>query len=202
MSIFASPYTDAFCVQATRLILDGLPRVVDDGSDLEARTMMANATTPAGLAFSNASLRVNHALAHAAGGRFHIPHGRADAIFLPHVLRYNAGLPSKFMPAPGHGAYVAPETYAMLGYILIGGRTEAERREWLFRAIDSLLATVGMPRTLEDAEVAEADFEAALPDLVVAAATDPSLRTNPRMPLLTELAALLRVAFHGGPLEV
>jgi acetaldehyde dehydrogenase / alcohol dehydrogenase len=200
VSIFASPFTDAFCVQATRLILDALPRAVADGSDLEARTMMADAATLAGLAFSNAFLGVNHALAHAVGARFHIAHGRANAIFLPHVLRYNAGLPSKFMPAPGYGAYVAPEKYAMLGYILFGGRTDHDRRERLFGAVEELLATLGMPRTLKDAGVDEEEFEAALPDLIAAAASDPSLRTNPRMPLLSELAELFGLAYHGGPM--
>ncbi len=199
VSIFASPYTDAFCVQSARLILDALPRAVADGRDLEARTMMANAATLAGLAFSNAFLGVNHALAHAIGAQFHVPHGRANAILLPHVLRYNAALPSKFMPSPGYGSYVAPQKYAQLGYVLFGGHTEAERRERLFRAVDELLATVGMPRTLKEAGIDEADFEAALPALVSAAAADPSLRTNPRMPLLTELAGLLRAAFHGQP---
>ena len=199
VSIFASPYTDAFCVQSARLILDALPRAVADGRDLEARTMMANAATLAGLAFSNAFLGVNHALAHAIGAQFHVPHGRANAILLPHVLRYNAALPSKFMPSPGYGSYVAPQKYAQLGYVLFGGHTEAERRERLFRAVDELLATVGMPRTLKEAGIDEADFEAALPGLVSAAAADPSLRTNPRMPLLTELAGLLRAAFHGQP---
>ncbi len=132
VSIFASPYTDAFCVQAARLIFDALPRAVADGSDIEARADMANAATIAGLAFSNAFVGVNHALAHAVGARFDIPHGRANAIFLPHVMRYNASIPTKFMPAPGYSAYVAPEKYATLGWILFGGRTEEERRDRLF----------------------------------------------------------------------
>ena len=79
-----------------------MERAYRDGSDLEARTAMANAATIAGLAFSNAFVGLNHALAHAVGARFGIAHGRANAIFLPHVLRYNASLPSKFMPAPGY----------------------------------------------------------------------------------------------------
>ena len=113
VSIFASPYTDAFCVQAVHQILPNLPRAFEDGSDLEARTAMANAATIAGLAFSNAFVGVNHALAHAVGARFGIAHGRANAIFLPHVLRYNASLPSKFMPAPGlHGLRRAREVRA------------------------------------------------------------------------------------------
>jgi hypothetical protein len=73
---------------------------------IEARTAMANAATIAGLAFSNAFVGLNHALAHPVAARFGIAHGRANAIFLPHVLRYNASLPSKFMPAPGYSGGV------------------------------------------------------------------------------------------------
>ena len=198
VSIFASPYTDAFCVQAARLIFDALPRAFADGSDIEARSAMANAATIAGLAFSNAFVGINHALAHAVGARFGIPHGRANAIFLPHVMRYNASLPSKFMPAPGYSAYVAPEKYAMLGWVIFGGHTDEERRHRLFSRVDELLATVGMPRTLRDAGVTEAAFLAALPDLARAAFSDASMRTNPRMPLLREVTDLMLVAFHGG----
>ena len=111
---------------------------------------MSNAATIAGLAFSNAFVGVNHALAHAVGAHFGIAHGRANAIFLPHVLRYNAAVPSKFMPAPGYTAYVAPEKYAQIAWIIgLGGRTEEERRERLFGRIEELLDSVGMPRSLE-----------------------------------------------------
>ncbi len=197
VSIFASPYTDAFCVQATRLIFDALPRAYENGADLEARTAMANAATIAGLAFSNAFVGVNHALAHAVGARFHIPHGRANAIFLLHTMRYNAAVPTKFMPAPGYAAYVAPEKYAMLGWIIFGGRTEEERRQRLFDKVDELLDTVGEPRSLKDAGVVEDEFEQALPDLARVAFADPSLRTNPRMPLIREIVELLRLAYDG-----
>ncbi len=205
VSIFASPYTDAFCAQATRLILDALPRAVADGSDLEARTAMANAATIAGLAFSNAFVGVGHALAHAVGARFKISHGRANGILLPHVLRYNASLPSKFMPAPGYGAYVAPEKYAQLGWVIglrgsgRGGHGPEGRRERLFAHVDALLDEVGIPSSLAEAGVPEAEFEAALPELARDAFGDPSLRTNPRMPLVAELMELLRAAWRGRP---
>ena len=198
VSIFASPYTEAFCVQATRLILDALPRAVADGSDLEARTAMSNAATLAGLAFSNAFVGVNHALAHAVGARFGLSHGRANGIFLPHVMRYNASLPSKFMPAPGYSAYVAPEKYAQLGWVIgLGGHTEAERRERFFRKVDDLLDAVGIPRSLAECGISKDEFEAAIPDLARAAFEDPSLRTNPRMPLVGELVELLQAAWRG-----
>ena len=137
VSIFASPYTDAFCMQALHLILDALPRACADGSDLAARTAMSNAATLAGLAFSNAFVGVCHSLAHAVGARFGIAHGRANGIFLPHVLRYNAALPRKFMPAPGYTTYVAPEKYAQMAWVHgLGGRSAEERRTRLFARVD------------------------------------------------------------------
>jgi acetaldehyde dehydrogenase / alcohol dehydrogenase len=192
VSIFASPYTDAFCLQAIHLILAALPRAFEDGDDLQARTDMANAATIAGLAFSNAFVGVNHALAHAVGARFGIAHGRANALFLPHVLRYNAAIPTKFMPAPGYSAYVAPDKYAQIGWVLgLGGHSEEIARERLFGRVDDLLDAVGMPRTVVDLGIDPETFRAAIDDLAMAAFRDPSLRTNPRMPLVAELRQLL-----------
>ncbi len=197
VSIFASPYTDAFCVQAVRLILDALPAAVADGHDLEARTAMLNAATLAGLAFSNAFVGLNHALAHAVGGAFDIPHGRANGIFLPRVLRYNAALPSKFMPAPGYTSYVAPEKYGLLGRVVLGGHLDGQSRTRLFEAVDELLDTLGMPRSLKEAGVDEAEFTARLPELAMAAFEDMTIRTNPRMPLVSEITELLRESYAG-----
>ena len=203
VSIFASPYTDAFAMQAVNLILRNLPRAHADGSDLEARTAMANAATIAGLAFSNAFVGVCHALAHAVGGRFGVPHGRANGIFLPHVLRYNASLPSKFMPAPGYTAYVAPDKYAQIAYVFgLGGHGAEERRARLLERVSELLGEVGIPRTLEEAGVPRAEFEETLPELARAAFMDPSLRTNPRIPLVSELVDLLRAGYDGAPAGV
>ena len=197
VSVFASPYTDAFCVQAVNLILTSLPRAYRDGSDLDARTAMANAATIAGLAFSNALLGVNHSMAHALGAQFHLPHGRVNAILLPYVMRYNASLPSKFMPAPGYSHYVAPEKYAQMGWILFGGHDDEERRGRLFGKVEELLHVLHMPRTLKEAGVTEEEFNAALPALAQATYADPTMRTNPRMPLLKEIVALLQAAFTG-----
>jgi acetaldehyde dehydrogenase/alcohol dehydrogenase len=198
VSIFGSPYTDAFCVQAVYQILPNLPRAFSNGSDLEARSAMSNAATIAGLAFSNAFVGVNHALAHAVGARFGIAHGRANGIFLPHVLRYNASLPTKFMPAPGYTAYVAPEKYAQIAWIIgLGGKTEEQRRERLFARIEELLGAVGIPRSLAETGIDRAEFENALPELARAAFEDPSIRTNPRIPLVSELIELLEAGWTG-----
>ena len=191
VSIFGSSYTDAFCLQAMHLILDALPRAVADGSDLRARTDMANAATIAGLAFSNAFVGVCHALAHAFGARFGVAHGRANGLFLPHVLRYNAALPRKFMPAPGYGAYVAPQKYAQAAWVLgLGGHGEEAARSRLFARVEEVLGEVGMPRCVADLGIDAGEYRAAIPDLVRDAFRDASLRTNPRMPLIAEIASL------------
>ena len=197
ISIFASSYTDALCAQAARLIFDALPRAYESPDDLSARTAMANAATLAGLAFSNAFVGTNHALAHAVGARFNIAHGRANAIFLPHVLRYNSSLPSKFMPAPGYSAYVVPEKYARLGQLLFGGHDAEDSRERLFTEVDKLLHRLDMPHSLKEHGIAEEEFVAALPELAMTAFEDLSNRTNPRMPLVSEITALLKLGYYG-----
>ena len=187
-------------MQSARLIFESLPVAYATGDDIEARTAMANAATLAGLAFSNAFVGVNHALAHALGARFKIAHGRANALFLPHVLRYNASLPSKFMPAPSYTAYVAPEKYAQIAYVFgLYGKGEEERRERLFARVDELLDAVEIPRSLAQAGVPQDEFEAALPALARAAFMDPSVRTNPRIPMVAELVDLLRAGYAGRP---
>jgi acetaldehyde dehydrogenase / alcohol dehydrogenase len=98
VSIFASPYhgcvLHAGAAPDPRLAPARLRgRIGPRGAD-----GMSNAATLAGLAFSNAFVGVCHSLAHAAGARFGIAHRRANGIFLPHVLRYNAAIPRKFMP--------------------------------------------------------------------------------------------------------
>src|SRR5205085_8686461 len=100
VSIYASAYTDSNAMQAIRLVFKYLPIAYEQPQNDEARTMMHNAACIAAMAFANASVGVNHALAHAFGARFHVAHGRANALMLPHVIAYNAAVPSKFMPSP------------------------------------------------------------------------------------------------------
>ena len=163
--------------------------------------MMHNAACIAAIAFSNTSVGVNHALAHAFGPRLKVPHGRANALMLPHVIAYNASVPTKFMPSPNQRAYVAHKKYAMMADLLgLGGQTVGEKVKNLIASTQELLDQVAMPHSIAELGISKDVFEQAIPELVNIAFDDPSWRSNPRMPLVSELAELFRSAYNGrGP---
>jgi acetaldehyde dehydrogenase / alcohol dehydrogenase len=198
VSIYASPYTDSNAMQAIRLVFKYLPIAYERPGDEEARTMMHNAACIAAIAFSNASVGVNHALAHAFGARFNVPHGRANALMLPHVMAFNAAVPTKFMPSPNQRAYVAHKKYATMADLLgLGGQTTEEKVKKLISLTEQLLDQLRMPRSIAELGISKEAFESALPDLVNIAFDDPSWRSNPRMPLVSELAELYWSAYIG-----
>jgi acetaldehyde dehydrogenase / alcohol dehydrogenase len=203
VSIHASPYTDSNAMQAVRLVFKYLPIAYEHPRDEEARSMMHNAACIAALAFSNASVGVNHALAHAFGARFGVSHGRANALMLPHVIAYNAGVPTKFMPSPNQRAYIAHKKYAVISDLLgLGGDTVAEKVKNLVTATEQLLDRLAIPRSIADLGISEEQFERAMPDLAKIAFDDPSWRSNPRMPLVSELVGLFWSAYRGrGPAQ-
>jgi acetaldehyde dehydrogenase/alcohol dehydrogenase len=198
VSIYASAFTDSNAMQAVRLVFKYLPESYENPKDEEARTMMHNAACIAAIAFSNASVGVNHALAHAFGARFGVAHGRANALMLPHVIAYNASVPTKFMPSPNTRAYVAHKKYAMIADLLgLGGHTVEEKVAKLVTATEQLLDRLAVPRSIAELGISKAEFERAMPDLVKNAFDDPSWRSNPRMPLISELVELYWSAYRG-----
>jgi len=198
VSNYASPYTDSCAMQAIRLAFKYLPIAYENPADEEARCMMHNAACIAAMAFSNASVGVNHALAHALGARFKVAHGRANALLLPHVMAYNAAVPAKFMPSPWTQGYVAHKKYATVADLLgLGGQTVQEKVEKLIVALQQLLDQLGFPRSIAELGISKEDFERAIPEMVKTAFDDPSWRSNPRMPLMTELVELFWKAYEG-----
>jgi acetaldehyde dehydrogenase/alcohol dehydrogenase len=198
VSSYASPYTDANAMQAIRLAFKYLPVAYEHPRNEEARCMMHNAACIAAFAFSNASVGVNHALAHAFGSRFGIAHGRANALMLPHVIAYNAAVPTKFMPSPYQQGYVAHKKYAAVADLLsLGGRTVEEKVKNLITATEQLLDQLEFPRSIAELGIPKEEFQRAVPELAQIAFDDPSWRSNPRMPLLPELVELLWKAYEG-----
>lgn len=92
VSVKANDITDALAEKAILYVFEYLERAYKNGHDREAREKMHVASTMAGLAFNQASLGLNHGIAHSAGARFHIAHGRLNGILLPHIIRYNSGM--------------------------------------------------------------------------------------------------------------
>ena len=86
---FAVPMIDTFAVEAVRLVAKFLPRAVNDGHDLEARYGMSRASVLGGFCLGPVNTAAIHALAYPLGGRFHVPHGVANSLLMPHVLRFN-----------------------------------------------------------------------------------------------------------------
>ncbi len=198
VSNYASPYTDANAMQAIRMAFKYLPIAYEHPHDEEARCMMHNAACIAAMAFSNASVGVNHALAHAFGARFGVAHGRANALMLPHVIAYNAAVPAKFMPSPYTQGYIAHKKYAAIADLLgLGGNTIEEKVKNLVTATEQLLDQLGFPRSIAELGISKEEFERAMPDLTKLAFEDPSGRSNPRMSLVSELAELFWKAYQG-----
>jgi acetaldehyde dehydrogenase/alcohol dehydrogenase len=198
VSNYASPYTDSNAMQAIRMVFKYLPVAYEHPNDEEARCMMHNAACIAAMAFSNASVGVNHALAHAFGAHFGVAHGRANALMLPHVIAYNASVPSKFMPSPYTQGYVAHKKYATVADLLgLGGHTTDEKVKNLIAATEQLLDRLGFPRSIADLGISKEEFERAMPELTKRAFEDPSWRSNPRMPLMSELSDLFWKAYQG-----
>ncbi len=198
VSLYASPYSDPNAMQAIQLVFKYLPIAYEHPQNEEARCMMHNAACIAAIAFANVSVGVNHALAHAFGARFGVPHGRANALMLPHVIAYNASVPTKFMPSPNQRGYVAHKKYAAIADLLgLGGHTVEEKVKNLVAATEQLLDQVAIPRSIAELGISKDEFERAIPDLVKSAFEDPSGRTNPRMPMMSEMVELFWSAYQG-----
>ena len=128
---------------------------------------MHQAATMAGTAFTHAGLGLCHALAHALGGQFHVPHGRLNAILLPSVIGFNGS--------------VAGAKYAVLARAAgIGGSVETIAVRNLRGSLCRLRRELGLPETLAQAGVAPADVKAAAGEIAKAALADPCCISNPR----------------------
>jgi acetaldehyde dehydrogenase/alcohol dehydrogenase len=198
VSCMANDFTDGLAMKAIQLIFDYLPRAYRNGSDEKAREKVHNASTIAGMAFANAFLGINHSLAHKLGAEFHVAHGRANTILLPHVIRYNATKPKKFTAFPKYDHFVADERYAEIARTLgLPARTTEEGVESLVQAIIKLALELEIPMSLEANGIDAAEFESKVDYLADRAFEDQCTTANPKLPLVTELAEIYRLAYKG-----
>ncbi|MET3194210.1 bifunctional acetaldehyde-CoA/alcohol dehydrogenase [Bacillus sp. OAE603] len=198
VSVLANDYTDGLALQAIRLVFNYLPRAYHDGSDFEAREKMHNASAIAGMAFANAFLGINHSLAHKIGAEFHIPHGRANAILMPHVIRYNAKKPTKFTAFPKYKYFVADKRYAEIARTLgLPSSTTEEGVESLIEAVCSLAKELNINMSIQAQGVSENEFTEKVSYLADRAFEDQCTTANPKLPLVKELEEVYLNAFIG-----
>ena len=210
-STLATNFGDAQAMEATRLIFKYLRRSWEGGEDrLVPREKVHYAATLAGMAFANAFLGICHSLAHTLGSYFHLPHGLANAIMLSYVIEYNAtDAPTKQGMLPQYKYPWVKGRYARLADMLHladdingdGPEERARKTERLVQAIEQLKRDLGIPVSLKEAGVPEAEFLEKLDEMAEKAFDDQCTVSNPRYPLISELKELYRKAYYGEPLK-
>jgi len=200
VSVLASDFTDALAIHAIDLVFRYLMVSYDEGANNPiAREKMHNASTIAGMAFTNAFLGINHSLAHKLGGEYHIPHGCANAILLPHVIRYNGvECPTKFTSFPKYESYiVADKIFELMKKLGKNPTSKAEAVEMLAREVEELNRHLNIPATLKEYGIDEQDFLSKVHILADLAFGDQCTTANPRLPLVSELEELYLKAYYG-----
>lgn len=173
----ANDFSDALCEKAILYIYQYLPIAFKDGSNMTAREKLHIASCMAGLAFNSAGLGLNHGMAHAVGGKFHIAHGRINAMLLPYVMRFNADLEHAH-----NGEYSMPaRKFQRIAHLLelpsSGTRLGANN---LIRAIERMNHDLAIPSTLIELGKDPQEIERYRGEMVAAALADTTTQTNPR----------------------
>ncbi len=180
MSTAATPASQMLSREAWRLLAGNLPRVLSDGSDVDARAAVQLAAAWAGLAIENAMLGAAHALANPLTAAHGIVHGQAVGLMLPHVVRYNG---------PACQA-ASGELLAVAGGSATGRAASSDAAAELAGRVDDLLAAAGLARSLSELGLADPE----IPSLATAAASQWTAGFNPQPVTAAELAAIYEAA--------
>ena len=198
-SIMATDYTDGLALKAMKNIFEYLPTAYNDGSNVKARSKMADASTMAGMAFANAFLGLCHSMAHKLGAYHHLPHGVANALLITYIMEYNAAeAPAKMGTFP---QYEYPHTLARYAecarFVGIVGKDDADTLKKFIAAIEELKEKVGIKKTIKDYGVDEKYFLDTLDEMVENAFDDQCTGANPRYPLMKEIKEIYLKAYYG-----
>lgn len=180
VSTGATPITDACAEKSIELISVYLRRAVEDGSDIEARDMMAYAEYLAGMAFNNASLGYVHAMAHQLGGFYDLPHGVCNAVLLPHVEEFNAKVSANRL-----------KKVASIMGVDVESMTDEEGAKACIETIKELSKSIGIPSGLKELGAKEEDFDI----LATNALKDACGLTNPIKATHSEIVQIFKNAF-------
>ena len=204
VSVYANDFTDGLCLHAIKLIFENIVTSVNgttgstDGEVIKAREKMHNASSIAGMAFGNAFLGICHAMAHVTGAQLHLIHGRVNATYLPHVIRYNGLIPTKLTSWPKYESYIAPERFQQIAkHLGLPASTPAEGVESYALAVEKLRDLSGIKPSFQEQGVAEEDFISRLDSLAMGAYGDQCAPANPRMPMLDDMRTIMEAAYYG-----
>lgn len=181
-----NPMSDAYALSAIKIIGQNLEQAVKHGDDKNARFAMANASTMAGIAFSNSMVGAVHAIGHACGAIAHVHHGTAMAILLPYVMKFNLDKISDYYS----------EILLWLAGEEIYTQTQAKDRakktiEYILLLNHKLNKICGMPVKLSDAGVKQEQLQ----QITETAMNDGAMLPNPKDLSLEQVKSILKDAF-------
>lgn len=177
VSNIADRYNDALAKDSVKIIFDNLETAYSQPENKEVRQAMHDASCMAGMAFTNVWLGIVHAMSHQLGGTFGIPHGCANAILMPNVIRFNSKVTNK---------------YEDLAKLLGKNSSEDFAVE-----VESLRASVGVVSSIKEYGIDEKLWEEKIDTLTQNALNDPCTLFNPRKPEFEEIKALYQACYNG-----
>ena len=182
VSTVRNPITDALAMKSIEMTVENL--VNSFKGDSKARSEMHIAQNLAGMAFSNAILGIVHSMAHKTGKIFNVPHGLANAIYLPYAIQFNAK--------------TSGATYADIAKRLgLKGATTDELVQSLIQMVKDLRVAMNMPSTLKEFGVSEDEFKSNLDKISEGAVADACTGTNPREISVAEMKKLFEAVYYG-----
>ncbi|EJT6142264.1 iron-containing alcohol dehydrogenase [Clostridium perfringens] len=182
-----SNFTDPLALKAIEMV--NMHLVNSYKGDMEARGEMHEAQCLAGMAFSNALLGIVHSMAHKVGAVFHIPHGCANAIFLPYVIKYNRK--------------ACEDRYANIArHIGLKGESERELTDALIDLINKFNKELNIPSSMKEYGIEEDDFKANLKFIAHNAVLDPCTGSNPREIDDETMEKLYTCAYYGSDVDL
>ena len=213
VSSMSTDFTNPLALEAARIVFKYLPQAYADGTNKKAREKMHDASTMAGMAFSNAFLGLCHSMAHKLGAAFHVPHGMANALLLTNIIRFNANdNPTKQASFPQYeypsviSRYARAADYISMAlndtkntdYIATTSKMSMEDKvQALIDGIEKLKKELNIPASIKDWGVDENEFLAQVDELSVKAFDDQCTGSNPRYPLISQIKQLYLDSFYG-----
>lgn len=193
VSVNANDIADALAEKAIKVVFDYLPQAVQQGANLTARQKLHAASCMAGMAFNVASLGLNHGIAHGAGAKFKIAHGRINAILLPHIIAFNAGYQAGNIRQP---LAATAERYAAIARMLgLSAVTVRGGVRSLVLAVRHLMKQIQIPQTLQECGVTAGDLARFKAEIAADALRDVCTKSNPRIATEQDVIDLLEKVY-------